>query len=248
MFDTRFAGVFAAGFAARFAAKLAALALGGAMLAGCAAPPAAVLPPLVAPAALLLQGVPPVPQSLADSVTRYTDFAGHAFVDWHPTQREMLVSHRPVGGNIAQLYRVAGPLAEPEALTEGNEPVTRAWYEPREGRSIVLMRGTGGNEAYQLYRLDLPSREQTLLTDPDQRHSLNTWLHKSSLAIISSVPLDRTAAGGRRDAVNTTLDTVATEWGLEVMMYFCSVSFAMAGITGLLANAAEPLFKDTGSK
>ena len=205
MFDTRFAGVFAAGFAARFAAKLAALALGGAMLAGCAAPPAAVLPPLVAPAALLLQGVPPVPQSLADSVTRYTDFAGHAFVDWHPTQREMLVSHRPVGGNIAQLYRVAGPLAEPEALTEGNEPVTRAWYEPREGRSIVLMRGTGGNEVFQLYRLDLPSREQTLLTDPDQRHSLNTWLHKSSLAIISSVPLDRTAAGGRRDAVNTTL-------------------------------------------
>ncbi len=160
---------------------------------------------VAAPAALLLQGVPPVPQSVADAVARYTEFAGHAFVDWHPTRREMLVSHRPVGGNIAQLYRVAGPLAEPEALTDGNEPVTRAWYEPREGRSIVLMRGSGGNEVYQLYRLDLPGRQQTLLTDPDQRHDLNTWLHRSSLAIISSVPLDRTAAGGRRTEVNTTL-------------------------------------------
>ena len=157
------------------------------------------------PAALMLQGVPPVPQSVANAVARYTEFAGHTFVDWHPTRREMLVSHRPLGGNIAQLYRIAGPLAEPEALTDGNEPVTRAWYEPREGRSIVLMRGSGGNEAYQLFRLDLPGREQTLLTDPDQRHDLNTWLHRSSLAIISSVPLDRTAAGGRRTAVNTTL-------------------------------------------
>ncbi len=200
--------------------------LAAALLVACAAPvPTASVAPLTptqpaqaaspalpapaawvaAPAALLLQGVPPVPQGVAQAVARYTEFAGHTFVDWHPTRREMLVSHRPVGGNIAQLYRVAGPLAEPEALTDGDEPVTRAWYEPREGRSIVLMRGTGGNEAYQLYRLDLPGRAQTLLTDSDQRHDLNTWLHRSSLAIVSSVPLDRTAAGGRRTAINTTL-------------------------------------------
>ncbi len=182
------------------------LMLAATLLAACAAPPPAATPPVLAPpAALLLQGVPPVPQALADAVARYTEFAGHAFVDWHPGRREMLVSHRPLGGNTAQLYRVAGPLAEPEALTDGAEPVTRAWYEPREGRSIVLMRGVGGDEVYQLYRLDLPGRQQTLLTDPDQRHSLDTWLHRSSQALVSSVPLDRTAQGGKRAAVNTTL-------------------------------------------
>ena len=162
-------------------------------------------PVLAPPAALLLQGVPPVPQALADAVARYTEFAGHAFVDWHPGRREMLVSHRPLGGNTAQLYRITAPLAEPERLTDGAEPVTRAWYEPREGRSIVLMRGAGGDEVYQLYRLDLPGRQQTLLTDPDQRHSLDAWLHRSSQALVSSVPLDRTAQGGKRAAVNTTL-------------------------------------------
>jgi dipeptidyl aminopeptidase/acylaminoacyl peptidase len=186
------------------------LLLSTVVLAGCAAPPPAAAPPVLAPvlappAALLLQGVPPVPQALADAVARYTEFAGHAFVDWHPSRREMLVSHRPLGGNTAQLYRVAGPLAEPEALTDGAEPVTRAWYEPRAGRSIVLMRGAGGNEVYQLYRLDLPGRQQTLLTDPDQRHSLDAWLHHSSQALVSSVPLDRTAQGGKRAEVNTTL-------------------------------------------
>ena len=165
-------------------------------------PPPPAVPP---PAALLLQGVPPVPQAVADAVARYTDFAGHALLDWHPTRRELLVSHRPPVGNTAQLYRVAGPLAEPEQLTDGPEPVANAWYEPRDGRSIVLARGTGGNEVYQLYRLDLPSRQQTLLTDPDQRHSLDVWLHRSSQALVSSLPLDRTAPGGRRSEVATTL-------------------------------------------
>ena len=174
-----------------------------ALLAACSTvPPPPAVPP---PAALLLQGVPPVPQSMADAVARYTEFAGHALQDWHPTRREMLVSHRPPGGNTTQLYRVAGPLAEPEPLTDGPEPINQAWYEPRDGRSIVLSRGTGGDEVYQLYRLDLPSRQQTLLTDPDQRHSLDVWLHRSSQALVSSLPLDRTAAGGRRTEVATTL-------------------------------------------
>ena len=182
-------------------------ALFAALLAACATlPPLPTAPPTVPPpAALLLQGVPPVPQSVADAVARYTDFAGHALLDWHPTRREMLVGHRPPGGNTTQLYRLAGPLAEPELLTDGPEPVAGAWYEPLDGRSIVLARGTGGNEVYQLYRLDLPSRQQTLLTDPDQRHSLDVWLHRSSQALVSSLPLDRTAASGRRAEVTTTL-------------------------------------------
>ena len=45
--------------------------------------------------------------SLADEVARYTDFRGHAFVDWHPTRREMLVAHRKAGGNTTQIFRLA---------------------------------------------------------------------------------------------------------------------------------------------
>jgi dipeptidyl aminopeptidase/acylaminoacyl peptidase len=187
----------------------AAALLASAVLGGCAVPPPAPPAPPAAsvtpPPALLLQGVPPVPQALADDTARYAEFAGHALLDWHPTRREMLVSHRPAGGNVPQLYRLADPLAEPEPLTDGAEPVTRAWYEPREGRSIVLERGQGGDEAYQLYRLDLPSRRQTLLTDTDQRHNLDIWLNRSPQALVSSLPLDRTAQGGRRAEVVTRL-------------------------------------------
>jgi hypothetical protein len=46
---------------------------------------------------LVVQGIPPVPASIARAVARYNDFRGHRFVAWHPTQREMLVSHRRAG-------------------------------------------------------------------------------------------------------------------------------------------------------
>jgi len=180
-----------------------------ALLAACAATPTTIAPgPVVAlNDSLVAQGIPPVPESLADAIGRYNDFRGHAFVDWHPTQREMLVSHRKAGANTAQLFRVTAPLAEAQQLTDGVDPVTRASYEPRTGRYVVFERATGGNEVAQLYRLALnePGAQPVLLTNPDERHSMNAWLRKSGQLIYSSVPIDRTAQGGTRAKIATTL-------------------------------------------
>ena len=154
---------------------------------------------------LVVQGIPPIPLSLVKQAAKYTDFRGHSFVDWHPTKREMLVSHRPAGGSTTQLFRVPGPLATPEPLTDFADPVRSASYEPRRGEYLVFERGSGGNEAYQLYRLDLASRKLTLLTDPDQRHEMQGWLHNSSQLLVLSLPLDKTAAGGTRASISQTL-------------------------------------------
>ena len=88
-----------------------------------------------------------------------------------------------------------------QPLTEGAERVTTATYEPRDGRYLVFERATGGDEADQLYRLDLPSRQATLLTTPDERHSIVGWMRRSALLLHTSVPLDRTAQGGSRPAM-----------------------------------------------
>jgi dipeptidyl aminopeptidase/acylaminoacyl peptidase len=167
-----------------------------------ASAPAPVLPPNPN---LVVQGIPPIPQSLVQEVAKYTDFRGHAFVDWHPVRREMLVAHRKAGGNTTQIFRVASPMAEPEQLTDFPDPVTTARYEPREGRYIVFERGVGGSEAYQVYRLDLDTRQVALLTEPNQRHTIEDWMHRSSRLLVSSVPLDRTAQGGTRATVTETL-------------------------------------------
>lgn len=173
------------------------------------AAPAVAAPAIVAPhPSLRVQGIPPVPVSLVEQVARYTDFRGHDLVEWHPVRRELLVSHRRAGGSTLQLFGVAAPMADPEPLTDFSEPVRRATWEPRRGDYLVFARSNGGDEADQLYRLDLDSRAVTLLTDPTRRHTIETWLNRSSQLLVSSVPLDRTAQAGTRDEVSQTLTLI----------------------------------------
>jgi dipeptidyl aminopeptidase/acylaminoacyl peptidase len=169
---------------------------------GDAGPAAAVLAPN---ANLVVQGIPPIPQTLVSQVEKYTDFRGHGFVDWHPTRREMLVAHRKAGANTVQLFRLDTPMGELQPLTDFADPVTTGSYEPQEGKYVVFERSTGGNEADQLYRLDPQTRNVALLTEPSERHGMQAWLHKSSRLLYSSVPLDRTAQSGTRASVTQTL-------------------------------------------
>ncbi|MBT9501864.1 MAG: S9 family peptidase [Burkholderiaceae bacterium] len=163
---------------------------------------AAVLKPN---ANLVAQGIPDIPTQLVEQVGRYTDFRGHSFVDWHPQKREMLISHRKAGANTVQLYLLRSPMAEPEQLTDSADTVRQGSFEPISGKYVVFERSSGGNEANQLYRLDLATKEVTLLTDPAERHDLQTWLHKSSRLLTTSVPLDKTAQGGSRASVDTII-------------------------------------------
>ena len=176
------------------------------LLGACAAPGNVVEGSFLRPNAnLVVEGVPPIPVSLARAVEKYTDFRGHSFVAWHPVKREMVVAHRKAGANTMQLFRLASPLGELEALTDGTDPVTEASYQPLTGKYLIFERSSGGNEVNQLYRLDLDTRQTTLLTNPDERHDHLGWLHHQAVAIVSSVPIDRTAMGGTRASINTTL-------------------------------------------
>jgi dipeptidyl aminopeptidase/acylaminoacyl peptidase len=86
--------------------------------------------------------------------------------------------------------------------------VTWARWEPGEGRYIVFARGHGGDEAFQLWRLAPETRQATQITADGQRHALVDWVRSRSLALVASVPLDRTAALGRRTEVTTTLSLI----------------------------------------
>src|SRR5215203_3859396 len=160
---------------------------------------------VVAPNAnLRVEGIPAISMSLANRVAGYSDFRGHGFLDWHPTRREMLLSHRAAGSNVPQLFLLIAPGGVPEQLTDFPEPISEGSFDPREGRFVIYSRDTGGNEASRIYRLDLNTRTSTLLSDPEMRSDA-TWNEAGTRLLISSVPLDRTAQGGRRDKIGTTL-------------------------------------------
>lgn len=160
---------------------------------------------IVSPAPELhTDGIPPIPQAIADKVALYTEFRGHGFVDWHPTQRSMLVRHREAGANIAQIYWLKSPGGTLERVTDFADPVGKTTFAPKHGRYIVFTRDRGGNEATQVFRMDLDTRATTPLSAEDER-STYAWNHAGDRILVASVPLDRTAQGGSRAQINTTL-------------------------------------------
>lgn len=152
---------------------------------------------LTPPPALTLSGVPPVPAALAERVGRYTDFRGAGLVDWSPDGARLLVSFRE--GNVTQLHVADGPGRPLRPITRAPEPTRSGAFLPADADIVVFERDAGGNEATQVYRLDLASGTETRLTEPGRRYDLGPFNAAGTAVLISSVPLDRTAAGGNAE-------------------------------------------------
>ena len=151
--------------------------------------------PLPPPAALVLEGIPPVPTSLAAAVGKYTEFKPTRFASWHPTRHEMMVSRRHK--NTAQLYRLARPGGELELLTDYAEPVRNGAYLPPDGKHYIFVRDTGGNEVYRGYRREVEGAEAVAVTPEGQRVSGATvskdgkfsWMEVECLGACVNAPM-----------------------------------------------------------
>ncbi len=136
------------------------------------------------PSTLVAQDVPAVPQSLADRAARYTQFRQARLVDWHPLRREMLIATR--FADVPQLHQVSAPGGDRRQLTFLNEPINGASYQPTRGDYLVFRQDRGGNEFFQIYRLDLKSGEITLLTDGKSRNTGGRWNDQGTLLAYES--------------------------------------------------------------
>ena len=124
---------------------------------------------------LVVQGVPPVPSSLAETVARYSEFRSAALAGWHPLRREMLISTR--FGDVPEIHLVKMPGGARTQLTFFADAVTQARFEPVRGDSFIFTKDVGGGEFYQLYRYDVESGEITLLSDGKSRNTGMVWAH-----------------------------------------------------------------------
>ena len=125
---------------------------------------------------LVVEGISPIPQTLVESVRRYTEFRGAAINDWHPIKREMLISTR--FGNTAQIHQVRSPLGMRKQLTFFPERPAGATFQPKQGNYFVFSKDIGGNEFAQNYRYDLATGDVTLLTDGKSRNSRGIWSNR----------------------------------------------------------------------
>ena len=134
---------------------------------------------------LVVEGIPPIPASLAERADRYTNFRAATVASWHPTRREMLVSTR--FADTFQIHEVKAPGAARTQLTFYRDDVTSAHYPPKgDGSFFVFSKDIGGGEFYQLYRYDTATGAVTLLTDGESRNTDEHWSNSGKLMAYSS--------------------------------------------------------------
>ena len=143
------------------------------------AAPANVVPK---PAALIADGIPEVPAELAAETRPYMEFRTAGFVNWHPTERRMMIATR--FGNTAQLHRVDMPMGARKQVTFEAEPVGGGSWAPKKGDIFVTQKDIGGNEFFQIY--SLKDGKLTLLTDGKSRNGLSAWSDDGELIAYSS--------------------------------------------------------------
>jgi dipeptidyl aminopeptidase/acylaminoacyl peptidase len=127
---------------------------------------------------LVVEGVPAIPQSLADALRPYTEFRAASICDWHPVRSELLVSTD--FAETMQLHLVKSAGGARTQLTFFKEPVWEASFQPTKGDYFVFARDAGGNEDFQKYRFDVvagpvPTGNTTLVTDGTSRNTEGVW-------------------------------------------------------------------------
>lgn len=157
---------------------------------------------------LYTEGIPAIPKSVAESLTKYNDFRGHSFVAWHPKKPEMIVAHRMQGASFAQLYWLRSPLGKLEPITKHTDPISSTTIDPVDGNFVVFESSKGGSEVFQLFRQNFDGSAAVQLTDSNFRHSRGAWRkvngkHTGEF-IFSSVALDRNLTEEQKKTIGIT--------------------------------------------
>ncbi len=146
--------------------------------------PAADEPVVAPPGAIVVEGVPKIPVSLAEDVGRYTEFRSATFTSWHPKRHEMIVATR--FGNVTQAHLVQFPGGARAQLTFYPDRVSGARFDPVKGDSFLFSKDEGGNEFFQIYRYDFADGKTTLLTDGKSRNTTPRWSHDGKWIVYGS--------------------------------------------------------------
>ena len=139
---------------------------------------AAQTPVIAVPEKIKAEGLPPIPQAIADDLSRYANFREAQFLAWHPTKQQILI--QTTFGAFPQLHVVDGPGRARTQLTFFPDGISRefAWarFDPADGATVLLRKDTGGGkETNQLFRYDVTSGATTLVTDGKSRFGTPVW-------------------------------------------------------------------------
>lgn len=138
--------------------------------------------PAERPAALVADGIPPVPRAIAEETKPYLEARHADFLGWDRADRSMLIKTRFASTN--QLHVVAAPDGAREQVSFEDEPILMGSLAPSNDHMLIVQKDVGGDEFYQLYRL--VDGRLHLLTDGHSRNWFGAWSHDGQLLGYSS--------------------------------------------------------------
>jgi len=146
------------------------------------------------PSDLVIDGVPPVPDTLLQATAPYWKVEENYFLGWQPKTNAMLINVR--GQETRQVEILKSPEGESTLKTQFPDNITSAAFMPNVGTPIVFAADHFGDEFYQLYSLDPLGGKTQLLTDGDSNNTDVIFDHTGKqIAFLS------TMAGGRYDVI-----------------------------------------------
>src|SRR3990167_11563270 len=93
---------------------------------------------------LVVEGAPPIPAAVAETVARYTDYRTASLQSWHPTRREILINTR--FGDTNQVHLVKMPAGARTQLTFFPDRVLAASFQPTTGDYFVFTKDIRSEE------------------------------------------------------------------------------------------------------
>lgn len=122
------------------------------------------------PAAIVADGLPAVPDELADATRPYLQARRAAFMGWDAADRSMLVKTR--FGATDQLHVVSAPDGVRTQISFEDEPILTGLPSP-SGDVLLVQKDNGGDEFYQLYTLT--DGRLSRITDGESRNWFGAW-------------------------------------------------------------------------
>lgn len=140
------------------------------------------------PPTIKVEGMPPIPQSIADTLARYSRFRSAQMQAWHPTKRQILVT--TVFGSVPQIHFLDGPGHDRRQLTwlpTGVSPrLGNPSFDPADGNAVYYQWAPTGGETRSLYRYDMTTGYTTLVADTRSRYA-PVWSHQGKWIAFDSI-------------------------------------------------------------
>ncbi|HEY5776428.1 MAG TPA: alpha/beta fold hydrolase [Xanthomonadales bacterium] len=121
---------------------------------------------------LILEDIPPIPESLPPILSRYQNIRSASFSSWSKDSKSIFI--KTSLGPVTQLHRVDTPGGARYQVTFGDEPVGEVELQPNNNL-LALTIDQGGDEFDQIYLLNPTNGQMRLLSDGKALNNRMVW-------------------------------------------------------------------------